>query len=133
MRLFHQQDDNSLVIEDFSIPGTDKLLLCGISTIHIRPLVPQNYHLKVFNNFHKLAYTGMETSTVKMMQTRVIWPGMRKQILSWSNPCPECHKGKVWKHNWTPIQKFGLPEERFQYVSVDLVGKLPMSEVFNIY
>jgi len=94
MRLFHQQDDNSLVIDEFLLPGTDKYLLCDTSTKHIRPLVPQNYRLKGFNNFHKLAHTGMETS-MKLMQTRVIWPRMRKQISSWSKSCPECQKGKV--------------------------------------
>ena len=85
---------------------------------------------KVFNNFHKLAHSGTET-TVKMMQTRVIWPGMRKQISSWSKSCIECQKGKVWKHNWAPMQKFDLPLQRFQNVCIDLVGKLPMSEGYQ--
>ena len=130
MRLFHQQDDNSLVIEEFKVPGTDDLLLCDTSTNHIRPLIPQKYRLKVFNSFHKLAHSGTETA-VKIMQTRVIWPGMRKQISSWSKSCLECQKGKVWKHNWTPMQKFDLPLQRFQHVCIDLVGKLPMSEGYQ--
>ena len=53
---------------------------------------------------------------------------MRKQISSWSKSCPECQKGKVWKHSWTPTQKFDLPLQRYQHVCIDLVGKLPMSE-----
>ena len=61
MRLFHQQDDNSSVIEEFKVSGTDDLLLCDTSTNHTRPLIPQNYRLKVFNSFHKLAYSGTET------------------------------------------------------------------------
>ena len=67
-----------------------------------------------------------------MMQTRVIWPGMRKQISSWSKSCPECQKGKVWKHNWTPaMPKFDLPLQRFQHVCINIVGKLPMSEGYQ--
>ena len=42
MQLFHQQYDNSSVIEEFKVPGTDDLLLCDTSTNHIRPLIPQN-------------------------------------------------------------------------------------------
>lgn len=130
MHLFNQQKDNSLVIEEFQIPGTDDTMLCDTSTNKVRPLIPQSYRLKVFENFHKLAHSGMET-TLKMMQTRVIWPGMRKQVSSWAKSCPECQKGKVWKHNWTPIQKFELPIERFQHVCIDLVGKLPLSEGYQ--
>ena len=66
MRLFHQQNDNSLIIKEFKAPGTDDFLLCDTSTNHIRPLIPQNYRLKVFNSFHKLAHSGTEI-TVKMM------------------------------------------------------------------
>ena len=119
-----------MVIEEYKVPGTDDLLLCDTSINHTRPLILQKYRLKVFNSFHKLAHSGTET-TVKMMQTRVIWPGMRKQISSWSKSCPECQKGKVWKHNWTPMQKFDLPLQRFQHVCIDLVKKLPMSEGYQ--
>ena len=66
-----------------------------------------------------------------MMQTRVIWLGMKKQTSSWSKSCPECQKGKAWKHNLAPIQKFDLPLHRFQHVCIDLVGKLPMSESYQ--
>ena len=65
MRLFHQQDDNSLVFEEFKVPGTDNLLLCDTSTNHTWPLIPQNYRLKVFNSFHKLAHNGSETIQLK--------------------------------------------------------------------
>ena len=44
---------------------------------------------------------------------------------------PLMPKGKVWKHNWTPIQKFDLPLQTFQHVCIDLVGKLPMSEGYQ--
>ena len=130
MRLFNQQKDNFLVIEEFQIPDTDDALLCDISTSKIRPLIPQNYRTKVFDCFHKLAHSGIETS-LKMMQTRVVWPGMRKQITSGAKSCPECQKGKVWKHNWTPIQKFKLPVERFPDMCVDLWGKVPVLEGYQ--
>ena len=67
-----------------------------------------------------------------MMQIRVVWPGMRKQITSWVKSCPKCQNGKVWKHNWIPIQKFEQPVERFQQVCVDLLGKVTVSEGFVI-
>ena len=59
--------------------------------------------------------------------------GNGKKISSWSKSCSESWKRKVWKHNWTPMQKFDLPLQRFHHVCIDLAvaGKSPMSEGYR--
>ena len=81
MRLFNQQKDNFLMIKKFQIPGTNDVLLSDTLTSKIRPLISQSYGSKGFNCFHKSAHNGIET-ILKMMQTRVVWPGMMKQVTS---------------------------------------------------
>ena len=81
-----QQDD--VEIEDYkeklqSYPLGDLQLYCDTSTFHPRPFVPKDARKPIFDTFHGLSHPGY-SATLKLIKSRYFWPGMNKQIRTWT-------------------------------------------------
>lgn len=106
------------------------LLDCDISTGRPRLLVPSSFRKIVFDNVHKLSHSGVKATT-SLIRQDFVWPFMQRDIKTYCNSCIPCQKTKITRHNSSPIQNILVPNERFNHVHLDIVGKLPSSEGFS--
>lgn len=122
--------DHSLVFKKFKVPGSKLDLYCDCSTTIVRPFVTKNFRKNVFNAVHNLSHPGAKSS-VKLVTEQFVWPSMKSDISSWSKHCITCQKSKISRHTKTEIGKFPIPENRFQFVSIDIIGPLPISNGYR--
>lgn len=115
---------HSLLLKQFPIPNSDKLLYCDTSSSKIRPIVPSTFRRSVFGAIHGLSHPGIRATT-KLISLRYVWPNMNEDIKMWCRTCLQCQRTKVHKHTVTPYGDFPLPEGRFKHIHIDLVGPLP--------
>jgi len=125
-----KSDKHSLSLEYANLPGTSKLLLGDVSQGQFRPLVPRAFRKKVCKLLHALSHPGIKASQ-KLISQRFVWPCMRLEIKSFVNTCIACQQTKINKHNIAPLQRFEVPDRRFQAIHLDLVGPLPPSEGYS--
>ena len=102
-------------------------LLCDVSTGKVRPIVPSPHRRLVFAAIHAMAHAGTR-ATRRLISSRFVWRGMSKDISAWCSECQSCNRGKILKHVKTTIQPIPVPNKRFSYLHIDLVGPLPTSK-----
>ena len=117
----------SLWWENILIDGGQRTLLCDISTVNLRPLVPAASRRQVFNTIHNLSHPSAN-ATVRLMKSRFIWHRLAKYVRKWAWACFECQHAKVHRHVKAPLTRFEPPANRFTHVHIDLVGPLLVSE-----
>lgn len=122
--------DHSLVLKKIKFPGTKQDIYCDFSLKVIRPYITEKFRRDVFSMVHNLSHPGSRSS-VKMITQRFVWPKMKADISSWAKSCIACQKSKIGRHTKTTIGTFPVPKERFDYVSIDIVGPLPSSRGFR--
>ena len=79
-------------------------------------------------------HSGFDRTYAKVQQ-RFYWDGMYADTREWVLRCPTCLARKLTQRRDVPIRGFGredLPHP-FYYVSVDVVGPLPLSDTGNRY
>ncbi|GBM00450.1 Transposon Ty3-I Gag-Pol polyprotein [Araneus ventricosus] len=104
-----------------------KLLWCDISTTKIRPFIPQDFRMHIFQKFHSLAHPGVK-STVKQIACRFIWLNIRKDITQWAKSCIHCQKNKINRHTRAQIATYKEVDDRFSVIHIDIIGPFPTSE-----
>jgi transposase InsO family protein len=109
-----------------TIPSTDKVIYCEISTNTPRPYVPDSFRRQVFENIHNISHPGIRT-TRKMVTQKFFWPGMNKDIGTWARSCVDCQRSKVTRHVISHLGEFETAD-RFQHLHIDLVGPLPTTQ-----
>ncbi|XP_051993051.1 LOW QUALITY PROTEIN: uncharacterized protein K02A2.6-like [Xyrauchen texanus] len=119
-----------LQIEDVVFGDAGTMLLCDISTGSPRPVVPSGWRRQVFDTIHGLSHPGSKASQ-RLVATKFVWHGLKKDVRDWANICVECQRAKVHRHTKAPLGLFPVPERRFDHVNVDLVGPLPSSHGFT--
>lgn len=122
--------ESSLVLQDVTFNDSGASLLCDISMDRPRPLVPATWRRRVFDAIHSLSHPGVKAS-VKLVSAKFVWPGLRKDVKTWTATCLACQRAKVQRHVRAPLGPFPIPERRFEHVHVDLVGPLPPSRGFT--
>ena len=93
---------------------------CGI----FRPYVPANLRPLIFYSMHNPAHLGGH-KTYEAVSSQYHWPSLRKDILHWSDHCPECQKNKITRHNRQRLHQFPENKGRMNIIHIDLVGPLP--------
>ncbi|KAI5737937.1 hypothetical protein M8J77_000914 [Diaphorina citri] len=101
-------------------------LYCDTSTGVARPYVPKDLRFQLFRQLHDLSHPGGRASS-RLISERFIWPSMQKDIKHWVRQCHDCQASKVHRHERSPLAKFLVPDERFAYIHIDVVGPLPPS------
>lgn len=121
---------HSLVLKKIKMPDSNLELYCDCSTDVIRPFITTKFRREVFNMVHNLAHSGSR-STLKLVCKRFVWPSMKADILSWSKTCVTCQKSKVGRHTKSNIGSYPVPANRFEFISIDIVGPLPSSRGYR--
>ena len=93
-------------------------------------MVPLEYLKSVFNIIYNLAHPGRR-ATQKLISDKFIWHGLNKQVNQWARECLQCQAVKVQIHVRAPLTNFTVPEKRFSYINVDIVGPLAPSHGFS--
>ena len=124
----YQTATSSLKLRDVPFSGTT--LLCDMSAGYARPIVPINWRHKVFDLIHGLSHPSIR-ATRKLISSKFVWKGLQKQVGIWARECIACQTSKVQQHIKSPLQKFSVPERRFDHIHVDLVGPLSPSNGSN--
>jgi len=79
-------------------------------------------------------HSGFDRTYAKVRQ-RYYWDGMYADTREWVLRCPTCLSRKLTQRRDVPIRGFGREEmpHPFYYVSVDVVGPLPVTDSGNKY
>ena len=121
---------SSLKLQDIVIGPNGNTLLCDLSTGQARPIVPTSWRRQVFDLIHNLSHPSVRT-TRKLVAAKFVWKGLKKQVGLWAQQCTDCQSSKVQTHVRAPLDKFAVPQRRFDHIHVDLVGPLPPSNGFT--
>lgn len=124
------KSETSLVLKRIRLPNTKDELYCDLSTGSIRPFITQPFRRRVFENYHNLCHPSIR-NTVKYIRSKFVWPAISRDIRRWSRSCLTCQQNKVTRHVSSPLQKFAIPEKRFNQVHIDIVGPLQPSLGFT--
>ncbi|GBN01854.1 Transposon Tf2-8 polyprotein [Araneus ventricosus] len=102
------------------------LLWCDISTTIIRPFIPQDFRMHIFQKIHSLAHPGVK-STVKQIASRFIWINIRKDITQWAKSLIHCQKNKINRHTRAQIATYIEVDDRFSVINIDIIRLFPES------
>ena len=114
-----------LDLQDRDVEGISILGDCSGS--QFRPWIPAALRRTVFDMHHGLSHPGVKAS-VRLLSSRVVWHGMKRDVTQWARQCPGCQCSKVSRHTKPALDHLPMPDCRFGHVHVDLVGPLPPSE-----
>ena len=117
----------SLSLTTLSLPASSSTIVCDMSTGSPRPFVSAPLRRTVFTALHSLSHPGVQ-ATQQLIAERFVWPGMKKDIKTWTRTCLPCQRAKVQRHTTTPLSTFKTPDTRFDQIHIDIVGPLPPSE-----
>ncbi|KAK5910103.1 hypothetical protein CesoFtcFv8_003971 [Champsocephalus esox] len=69
--------------------------------------------------------------SVRLVAAKFVWHGLKKDVRTWARECVACQRAKVHRHTKAPLERFLVPERRFDHVNIYLVGPLPSSQGFS--
>ena len=95
-----------------------------------RPVVPPTFRQLVFRSLHSLSHPGIRASQ-KLIASRFVWPKMHRDIKQWTRACLSCQLSKVYRHTFSPLSSFPVPDAHFDNVHIDIVGPLPLSNRYS--
>lgn len=121
---------STLCLKLLSAPNSNARLFCNIVDGNIRPYIPEQFRRRIFDNLHGLAHPGIR-STLQLITSRFVWPGMNKDIRLWAKCCSSCQRSKINKHVFSAIGEFAEVKERFSKIHIDIVGPLPLYDDFR--
>lgn len=121
---------SKLQLEEVPFGPGNTTVLCDMSTGVARPVVPMIWRRRIFDLIHGLSHPSIRT-TRKLITSKFIWNGAQKHIGAWAKQCIACQTSKIQTHIRAPLERFKVPQRRFDHVHVDLVGPLPPSQGFT--
>lgn len=122
--------ENSLDLRKVALPGTNMELYCDFNGQNLRPYAPKPMRKQIFESLHSLSHPGANAS-IKLVTQRFVWPAIKKDCREWAKCCHACQRSKVTRHVSSPLATFKLPQARFMFVHIDLIGPLPVSENYR--
>ena len=80
-------------------------ILCDIrfSTGMQRPVIPSTWKKIVFNTYHSLSHAATRPMQ-RILTARYVWHGMKKDIRTWCNECPDCQASKITRHVHSTVE-----------------------------
>ena len=128
--LLDKSSRSSLKVQEVRLDNSDVVLFCDVSTPNVRPIIPQKFRKVVFDKVHGTAHPGIK-ATLSLIQKRFVWHNMKKNVKEWAKCCDTCQKGKIYRHNKSPLGHFNIPSGRFENIHVDIVGPLIASNGYR--
>lgn len=89
--------------------------------------MPKAHCYNVFITRQNLSHPGLR-ATQRLVTSKFIWPGIRRDVLQWDRECLTCHRAKVTGHTHTSVGKFQVPYKYFNQVHNDIIEPLPPSQ-----
>ena len=74
-----KDSSTGLVFEEVSIPNSNKVLLCDVSTGITRPVVPNSWQRKVFDIIHGLSHPGIR-ATRRLIASKYVWKNLNSKV-----------------------------------------------------
>ncbi|GBL74957.1 Transposon Tf2-9 polyprotein [Araneus ventricosus] len=125
------QTITSLNFKEYPLPS-GKYLWCDTSTSKIRPYIPQAFRKQIFHHIHGLSHPGIK-STIKLMNSKFIWPSIKKDVQLWTRTCIPCQKAKINRHTKTKLGEYEVPSGRFCVVHINLIDKVSADTVTRAF
>lgn len=89
-----------------------------------------DFRKQVFDSVHKLSHPGIKATTT-LIKRNFVWKNMSRDIQNYCRSCLPCQKTKISRHTSSPIISIDVPNDRFSFIHLDIVGPLPSSEGFK--
>ncbi|CAH8545954.1 unnamed protein product, partial [Dicrocoelium dendriticum] len=93
--------------------------------------IPQNLRERVLQVTHDDAHIGFER-VLDLLQRRVFWPTMRKDVAAYIRGCPSCQTNRDMDTARPPMRSIEV-NQPFQFWGLDVFGPLPVSRSGNRY
>ncbi|KFD62660.1 hypothetical protein M514_03771 [Trichuris suis] len=119
-----RDSSTSLHLQKVEVPNSAPPIWCDVWHGKIRPFLPAPLRRDVFNTLHSLSHPGIR-ATRRLITEHYVWPSMNRDTGDWTRTCDLCQRTKVQRHTRAPPTTFEVPERRFDYVHLDIVGPLP--------
>ncbi|KAL7306185.1 hypothetical protein TKK_0001629 [Trichogramma kaykai] len=97
---------------------------CYVAHGSVRPYLPTKLRRVAYEIKHLPAHPGVK-ATARAVAESFVWPGVRKEVSSWTRCCNACQLSKVSRHNRSELGRFTEPDNRFEHIHIDLI-KLPL-------
>ena len=111
------------------IQGVLYRYLSGQNTLEPRLVIPTSMEQRVMKWNHSTpesAHPGIKGTCLKIL-TKYYWPGMRRSVIKYIKMCEECQKFKPSNQYMGGSQISPRVPERFEVLSIDIVGPLPVT------
>ena len=84
---------------------------------------------QVISQHHDTIFSGHQgiKKTIGIIKERYFWPTLVKDVTDYIGACVSCSQRKSGKRVRAPLTKFPAATEPFEFVSMDIVGPLPVS------
>ena len=102
-------------------------LYCKVSNNNKpRPLIPESERSVIVNLLHHQDHPSAK-ETLRRVAAEYYWPHQRQDIESFVRTCHPCQLAKQSRTMDPGVGHFGVPDQRFSVVHLDVVGPLPKS------
>ncbi len=91
-------------------PVGELSLHCDTSGGRKRPVVPWDWHERIFSSLHNLAHPGIRASR-GLISSRFIWKGLASNVASFVRSCVACQRGKASGTGGHPGSAFPSPHQ----------------------
>ena len=90
-------------------------------------MVPESHRSLIINLMHHLDHPNPK-ETARRVSQEYYWPKLRKEVESFAKTCHPCQLAKSSGTVDPGVGEFSVPDQRFSYVHLDVVGPLPESQ-----
>ncbi|GIX73007.1 reverse transcriptase [Caerostris darwini] len=104
---------------------------CDVVSNRIRTFVSEVDRKKVLSSLHSISDPGIK-ATVKLMEERNVWPGIKADARTWAQQCLACQRWKVTRHTQSKLGAFIPSNARFEHVHIDIADPCLLQKVFAI-
>ena len=105
-------------------------LYCEISGNKARPLLPKSLRNRVLKSLHSIDHCGQK-ELLRRTASEYYWPNQSTDISEFCKKCHPCALAKSGKSIKTPLTQIKVPDKRFSYLNLDIVGPLPKSNGYR--
>lgn len=92
--------------------ASQSTILCHLSQVLLKPMIPTGHHYFTFLMFGDLAHQ-LVTAPVNL-----VWFSIERETLQWSCTCFRCQRRKVHRYPEASLAKFPHPKTRPHYANV---------------
>ena len=109
----------------------DVELVCETSDLkNPRPMVPKKSRDLVINLLHHADHPG-QRETLRRVAKEYYWPKLRRNVSDFVRTCHACQLAKQSSTVNPGVGDFPVPDKRFSYIHLDIVGPLPVSHGYK--